>query len=133
MTEAPNLALRAEAWTALAVLRAALWLLPFKFYRDRFVDVLHKPEPPAPAQLSLALRATRAVAQAARFVPRATCLVQALALRWMLRRRGIGCEFRVGASRSEYGEFEAHAWIECGGKLLIGAEPAPRFTPLTRK
>lgn len=133
MAEAPNPALRAEAWTALAVLRTGLWLLPFRFWRGRFVEVLHEPAPPAPAQISLALTAADAVSRAARFVPNATCLVQALALRWMLRRRGVGCALRVGVSRSQRGEFEAHAWIECGGRLLIGAEPAPRFTPLSRQ
>lgn len=133
MADKPSLALRAEAWTALAVLRAGLWVAPFRLWRDRFAGVLSEPAAPAPEELAVARRMTQAVAQAARRVPRATCLVQALALRWMLRRRDIGCDLRVGVSRSERGEFEAHAWIECGGELLIGGGPAARFTPLTRQ
>lgn len=133
MADRPSLVLRGEAWTALAVLRAGLWLAPFRLWRDRFAGLLCEAAVPAPEERAEARRMTQAVAQAARRVPRATCLVQALALRWMLRRRGISCDLRVGVSRSERGEFEAHAWIECGGELLIGGGPAARFTPLRKQ
>jgi transglutaminase superfamily protein len=70
---------------------------------------------------------------AARF-PSATCLVQALAADAMLRRRSLTAELRIGvrvrASRDE--PLEAHAWVECGGAVAIGAiENLSDFKALT--
>jgi hypothetical protein len=45
------------------------------------------------------------------------CLKVSLALWWLLARRGIASDLRVGVRRD--GEkFEAHAWVECGGASL---------------
>jgi hypothetical protein len=46
-----------------------------------------------------------------------SCLVRSLALVWLLRRRGIAAEFRLGV-RTLTGRFEAHAWVEHGGVPL---------------
>lgn len=48
---------------------------------------------------------------------RANCLERSLTLWWLLQRRGIASELRVGA-RKEEGRFEAHAWVESGGVAL---------------
>jgi hypothetical protein len=58
---------------------------------------------------------------AARFSA-ATCLVQALAAAAMLRRRGLACRLRLGVrTRGEGGaRIEAHAWVECDGRVAIG-------------
>jgi hypothetical protein len=48
---------------------------------------------------------------------RANCLEQSLTLWWLLRRRGIVAELRIGA-RKEAGRFEAHAWVEFDGAVL---------------
>ena len=45
---------------------------------------------------------------------RATCLARSLVLRWILARRGIGTELKVGV-RNEGGGLHAHAWLECDG------------------
>jgi Transglutaminase-like superfamily len=50
-----------------------------------------------------------------------TCLHRALILWWLLRRRGISSDLRIGV-RTETGEFEAHAWVEYRGDPL-GDEP----------
>lgn len=42
------------------------------------------------------------------------CLARSLALQWMLRRRGIASQLRVGVRR-DGSRVSAHAWIECGG------------------
>ena len=51
------------------------------------------------------------------------CLEQSLVLWWLLRRRGIAAELRIGA-RKEVGRFEAHAWVEVDSVVLndSGAE-----------
>ena len=39
------------------------------------------------------------------------CLEQSLVLWWLLRRRGIAADLRIGA-RKDSDRFEAHAWVE---------------------
>ena len=48
---------------------------------------------------------------------RATCLTRSLVLQWILARRGIGTELKVGV-RNEGDGLRAHAWLECGGVLV---------------
>jgi hypothetical protein len=59
----------------------------------------------------------------------ALCLPRALAAHAMLRRRGIASRLVLGVSR-DGGELDAHAWIEVGGKQVVGGEEAGGFTPI---
>ena len=71
---------------------------------------------------------TDALLRGSRYVPGSTCLVQALAGRWLLLREGYSPELRIGVSTAN--GFEAHAWLELEGKVLIGGlEESARFTP----
>lgn len=47
----------------------------------------------------------------------ATCLPNAMILWWLLRRRGIKSDLRIGV-RKEVGEVQAHAWVEYKGFAL---------------
>ncbi len=48
---------------------------------------------------------------------RAVCLPRSMTLWWMLGRRGIASELRIGV-RKEADIFTAHAWLECQGIVL---------------
>jgi hypothetical protein len=52
-----------------------------------------------------------------------SCLEQSLVLWWLLSRRGIPVELRIGA-RKEAGRFEAHAWVEAGSLVLNDSDEA---------
>jgi hypothetical protein len=72
-----------------------------------------------------------AVARASQYTPRATCLTQALATQVLLGWQGYATRLCIGVARSDVGQFQAHAWVECQGKVVIGGADAPaRFTPL---
>ena len=43
-----------------------------------------------------------------------TCLTRSLLLGWLLRRRGISSQLRIGV-RFTLGVLDAHAWVECDG------------------
>jgi hypothetical protein len=43
-----------------------------------------------------------------------TCLTRSLLLGWLLRRRGVESQLRIGV-RLNQGVFDAHAWVECSG------------------
>jgi hypothetical protein len=80
-----------------------------------------------PEQVALALERTR------RFVPfGATCLVQALAGRVLLERSGRPATLTIGVRRDQHDRLEAHAWLECGGTILIGASERDGYAPLTQ-
>ena len=48
---------------------------------------------------------------------RPACLTRSLALWWLLRRRGVTGDLRIGVSNDD-GEFEAHAWVEYEGTVI---------------
>lgn len=47
----------------------------------------------------------------------ATCLRQSLLVYWLLRRRGLAPELKIGV-RKEQSAFDAHAWVELRGVAL---------------
>lgn len=48
---------------------------------------------------------------------KATCLRQAMLLQWLLRRRQLDANLKIG-TRLRDGEFDAHAWVELQGIAL---------------
>ena len=64
------------------------------------------------------LRARRLLGVAARNGMYAgNCLSRSATFWWMLRRRGVPSELRIGV-RKRNGELDAHAWVECDGIVL---------------
>jgi hypothetical protein len=53
-----------------------------------------------------------------RYVPKATCLTRAIAAQILLNRAGLPNELHIGVARGA--AFDAHAWIECEGQVLVG-------------
>jgi hypothetical protein len=70
-----------------------------------------------------------AVKTAARVVPGAVCLAQAVATQRMLAARGRVSTLEVGVAKNQQG-LEAHAWLVCDGDIVIGGEEAGKFVPL---
>ena len=91
-------------------------------------------------------RVRMAIGRAARRVPwRSDCLVQALAAQSWLRSRRIPTELSIGVHRATSAKsgFEAHAWLSCGGDVVVGGDvsdqlllfrsmPVPIATPDSR-
>ncbi len=69
------------------------------------------------------------VAAVSRYIPHATCLTQALALKVLLARHGHPSEVRIGVAKQD-GQLKAHAWLERNGRILIGESGLAPFTPL---
>lgn len=63
-----------------------------------------------------------AVLAASRFIPRATCLTQALALHRLLSRSGYRSKVQFGIRQAD-GRFAAHAWVEHETGLLLSKPP----------
>jgi len=60
---------------------------------------------------------------------RGNCLSQSMALWWLLRRRGIAVQLRLGG-RKNGARLEAHAWVELAGRAINDSEDvAERYAP----
>ena len=50
---------------------------------------------------------------------------------YLLLIKGVDAFLRLGVSRNAKGKFDAHAWVEVDGKIVIGEnEEISRFIPL---
>lgn len=119
-----------RAWLTLLAARAAIWFLPFKTARR----LLAPGSGGAPTSSLTPDRINWAVGVARRFVPSATCLPQALAVEALLARGGHPAELQIGVRKTDAGEFEAHAWVESGGRIVVGQLPGGlgKYTRLPR-
>lgn len=112
-----------------AAMRLALSLLPFQTIVRHFTDSEPSTAEGDTARIERAVWAVRAAST--HVVPRATCLMQALALLVLLRRQGQAARLRLGVARDEAtGQLAAHAWVEDESRVLIGEGGRERYTPL---
>lgn len=124
------------AWHALwrvVWVRLALWRWPFARVRASLVRrrVHRHGGSPALALARDPKALAWAVRAAARRLPPASCLTQALALESLLADAGLGADLRIGVARRADGSSEAHAWLERDGQALIGGVPGmERFAVL---
>ena len=120
-----------KAALLLVVIRVGLWFVPFQALRrllTRAVDI--QVGPWWPKQISVE-RVAWAVEVASRYTPGfRTCLTQALATQVLLARRDHPALVRIGVARGEGDKFEAHAWVESEGKVVIGGHDLERYTRL---
>lgn len=59
-----------------------------------------------------------------------TCFVQAMAGYLLLRRQGLTASIRLSVRKID-GKLTAHAWQLSGDQVILGAEGADAYTPLT--
>jgi hypothetical protein len=62
----------------------------------------------------------RRIERLARFVPKASCLTQALTLQFILARAGHASRLQIGVRQADDGTFSAHAWVTCNGVVVLG-------------
>lgn len=89
--------------------------------------------PPNPAELQRTGHLVNAAAN--QTIGPANCLTRSLYLWWLLRRRGVETELRIGV-RLTGGALQAHAWIEHAGVPIndrpdVSADFAPFAEPVS--
>jgi hypothetical protein len=127
--KASEAAMLAQALAWVVGMRIAMWTVPsarlLRFVQRRVDRVAAAPAVgrwPA-SEIAWSVRAV------GRRVPKASCLVQALAVQLLLARNGYGSELRVGV-KTDDGEFAAHAWVEHQGRIIVGGDGHGVYTPL---
>ena len=122
----------AEAWLALLAADLVLRLVPIGRLQTRIMTPLPRASATEESgERSRAQRACELVGIAARHhLYPMRCLRQAVALQWMLKRRGLTTVLRIGVQRGE-AELHAHAWLEYAGQPLGQPEGICRsYAPL---
>lgn len=115
----------------LLAVRIGLWVLPFRTVSCMLNRVSRPRGRRRECVVPSAERIAWGVSVMSRYVPKATCLTQALTALALLNRSGYSSELRIGVARSEPDQIEAHAWVENQGRIIIGASSAIlRYTPL---
>ena len=124
-------AISVEAVIALGVARLLVLTVPIRWITRRLERQATLPH----AQPGEAGDVIREVGWAVRAAAPKTpwdsaCLVQALAGKWMLGRRGLDSAIRLGVAKDADGNLQAHAWLCAGDTILTGGAQVPRFEPL---
>ena len=122
-------------WGQLAVVSVLLYLLTLRRTRQLLMYLIpRQPSYPAGSNqaMSYAQRIRKLAWIASRHLPLdASCLRQSLLIWWLLLRRGLAAELRIGAGNRE--EFLAHAWVELEGRLVNErTDVTERYRPFDR-
>jgi hypothetical protein len=122
-----------KAWLMLGVMRMALVLVPFKYLSKHMQR--HEVPPVTSSlsnnQLNVATDIGLRVAQAANHTPwQSRCLVQVLVAQRLLARRGIPGQLYLGVKKNT-ATAEAHAWLQCGERIVNGGGSQEQFKVVT--
>ncbi len=109
--------LTGEAFTLLLLVRLVLWLTP---YRTAAAMCARLATVPVPVGRHEPTEIVMAVQGLSRFIPRASCLTQALAAQVVMGWHGHPARVVLGAERNSARNFAAHAWLESSQGLVIG-------------
>jgi len=117
-------ALLRSALLVVVMARVALWILPLRVVR-RAVARAASAAPEAPVDETV-----WAVKLTSDYVPRATCLTQALAVQALLSRSGYASRVEIGVAKEGAQAFEAHAWVMIGDQIVIGGPTVDHYSRL---
>lgn len=113
-------------------IRILLWLVPVKLLQSLFTWNLEENGDMSASDWAKIISIVRSVKAVSRFVPRATCLTQALAASLLIRRSGQRSNLKIGVAKDDKSRLIAHAWLEKDGRIILGKHPDQgRFVALT--
>lgn len=114
----------------LILTRLIFLCLPFPLIRQRLGVVFRHHGGKIIALDPRAWRILWAVETVSRYLPKMShCLTKAVVAKMLLNRQGYDVEFQIGVQRSSQGKFEAHAWLESEGRVVMGyLNDLDRFT-----
>ncbi|UCI26264.1 lasso peptide biosynthesis B2 protein [Mesorhizobium sp. B2-8-5] len=106
----------ARCLTVVSAVRLALTLSSY----NRVRSLVTRLDAGRDASIADLRRVAWGVAAAARLVPGASCLTQALAGQYLLARQGSASKISIGIEKGTGSEFKAHAWLMSGNHIVLG-------------
>lgn len=105
----------------LNVIRLLLWCSPFGKVRTRLTTFSSRWKTTTPEPTISVPFIAWTVSAASRHTPGgAMCLVRALTTQLLLNRYGYVHQLHIGVMRNDQQVFEAHAWVEYEGQVIMG-------------
>ncbi len=124
--------LMAEAFLLLGIARLGVIILPFRWLAGSLGRHMQDDQSlPLPTDLHMARLIGGAVRSASNYTPwDSVCLPQAVAAKWMLKRRHIPGTVYLGVMKDETKpeKLAAHAWVRTGPAILTGAKGHRQYT-----
>jgi len=126
----PDRRLFIEALALLCWARLLIRVVPFRWIAPSLGrPMAESPVDVGDAQRQLARRVAWAVQAVARHLPLGfVCLPQAVAAKWMLRRRRLPSTLYLGLQRQTERSTTAHAWLRVGDMILTGRNESSNHT-----
>ncbi|MDX8458668.1 lasso peptide biosynthesis B2 protein [Mesorhizobium humile] len=106
----------AHCLTVVSAVRLALTLSSY----NRVRSLVTRLDARRDASIADLRRVAWGVAAAARLVPGASCLTQALAGQYLLARQGSASKISIGIEKGTGNELKAHAWLMSGNHIVLG-------------
>lgn len=106
----------AHCLLVVAAVRLGLTLFSYNRLRRRVTQL----DAPHEAGIGDLRRVAWGVAAAARLVPYASCLTQAISGQYILARQGNASKIRIGIERDTGTQLKAHAWLMSGNHIVLG-------------
>ncbi len=103
--------------------RLMLWIMPFSRIQKSLSAVN-----PIKSNIPVS-KLVWAVKMTSHHIPCSTCLTNALTGYSVLSKHGYPSMIKIGVGKSFEGEFEAHAWLEYAGEVVIG-ESEKEYIPI---
>ena len=126
-----------EATACVIWARLLVAMVPLRHWRNQIADgVEARGDPPTLSETERdAVRlVARSIGRAVRNAPVSlVCLPQALAARWMLRRRGVATQLYIGTKRAAEENREFHAWLKAGRTWVTGHCEEQDYVTFTRQ
>lgn len=98
-------------------------ILPYRLSRKRMSEEIGNEDEVADVtDEEVIVDVVRTIRRCKRFVPRATCLTQALATKSVLKHYGQESRIVLGVAKSDV-SIAAHAWVEVNGRIVLGKLP----------
>ena len=124
--------LRIEIVLGLAFARLLIKLVPFRLWR-RTLGPIDGSGPQTPPQLSA--KQIKQAGDIGRIIKRlarkqkfeAVCFPQAIAGRWVLKRRGIPSQIVLGSRRDDTKDIALHAWLKVGDIVVTGQDEYEKY------
>lgn len=129
----PQRGLVVEAFCLLGLTRAASFWLPFRYLVPYLGDVQQEsPTAIHPSQIDVSEQIGWIVRAMSHYTPwTSNCMAQAMAAKFMLRRRGISSTLYIGVAKT--GELLAgHAWLRAGTHIITGGGALGRYKQVIR-
>jgi hypothetical protein len=112
--------LAVETALLLWAVRVALWLVPFKWIHRLITRYNRLKADHGEESLEIA-RIIPMVVAISRYVPRATCLAQAITAQILLARRHVATTLQIGVAKPDSSDIlRAHAWLEYHNRVILG-------------